>query len=118
MALMRVSKQTTAPLSPLDIEPGYGILIGDNAVSKVTLPDNSTNAISGANWDVLANVTDLSSVNMTGDISTYFQCFGYDETNDSWNLLTPSSRTWDVSQYNYCLIHQTTPSAGAKVYFS
>lgn len=119
MALFRVSKAETGNICPLDIPAGSGIAIENNTVHVITLPSDSAGAFHGTNWDVIANVTDLSTVNMTGDISTYFECYGYDETNDVWTKLTAATvRTWDVSNYNYCLVHQVSGSAGANVFFT
>ena len=104
---------------PIAIEKGYGLTIENGSVHVITLPNDNAGAFQGNTWDILANVTELATVNMTGDISTYFECYGYDEVNEVWTkLISATARTWDITNYNYCLVHQKDVSAGAGVFFT
>ena len=119
MSLVRVAKAVPGVICPLALEADTGLFIETNSVSVNNLPTDTASAYNGSNWSVIANVSNKTDANMTGDISTYFECFGYDESTETWVSLTKTSvRVWDVTNYNYCLVHQIAPSAGAGVYFT
>lgn len=88
-----------------------------SGVALETVPTDSGSAISGTNWAVIVDATAYSTATMTGDISTNFAAFGFDEDNNTWTLISPNGRNWSLSGYDYAMVKQISSSA-AKVYFT